>query len=43
MTVPLEAFVSFVAYCLTMVFKHILSKGILRKCIKQTHVQRQKL
>ncbi|EGQ9206981.1 DUF1196 domain-containing protein [Vibrio cholerae] len=43
MTVPLEAFVSLVAYCLTMVFKHILLKGILRKSIAQTHVQTQKL
>ncbi|EGR2127665.1 DUF1196 domain-containing protein [Vibrio cholerae] len=43
LTVPLEAFVSFVAYCLTMVFKHVLSKGILRKSIAQTHVQSQKL
>ncbi|EGR4063656.1 DUF1196 domain-containing protein [Vibrio cholerae] len=43
MTVPLEAFVSFVAYCLAKVFKHICLKGILRKSIKQTHVQHQKL
>ncbi|WP_218926548.1 hypothetical protein, partial [Vibrio cholerae] len=38
LTVPLEAFVSFVADCLTMIFK-----DILRKSIKQTHVKRQKL
>ncbi|TQP49367.1 DUF1196 domain-containing protein [Vibrio cholerae] len=43
LTVPLEAFVSFVAYCLTMIFKHIFVKGILRKSITQTHIQRQKL
>ncbi|APF76771.1 TPA: DUF1196 domain-containing protein [Vibrio cholerae O1] len=43
MTVPLEAFVSFVACCLAKVFKRICLKGILRKSIKQTHVQRQKL
>ncbi|KAA0998738.1 DUF1196 domain-containing protein [Vibrio cholerae] len=43
MTVPLEAFVSFVAHCLTMIFKQIFLKVILRKSIKQTHVQRQKL
>ncbi|MVB16764.1 hypothetical protein D6V29_18700 [Vibrio cholerae] len=40
---PFEAFVSFVAYCLTMAFKHLCLKAILRKCITQTHVQRQKL
>ncbi len=40
---PFEAFVSFVAYCLTMAFKHLCFKAILRKCITQTHVQRQKL
>ncbi len=43
LTVPLEAFVSFVAYCLTMIFKHNCLKVILRKSIKQTYVQRQKL
>ncbi|HGE6079121.1 TPA: hypothetical protein ACGG71_003536, partial [Vibrio cholerae] len=43
LTVPLEAFVSFVAYCLTMIFKHIFLKAILRRSITQTHVQRQKL
>ncbi|EGR1452304.1 hypothetical protein D7170_19180, partial [Vibrio cholerae] len=43
LTVPLEAFVSFVAYCLTMIFKYIFLKCILRKCITQTHVQSQKL
>ncbi|WP_221920687.1 hypothetical protein, partial [Vibrio cholerae] len=43
LTVPLEAFVSFVAHCLAKIFKHICLKVILRKCIKQTHVQRQKL
>ncbi|TQQ47074.1 DUF1196 domain-containing protein [Vibrio cholerae] len=43
MTVPLEAFVSFVAYCLTMIFKHICLKAILRGSITQTHIQRQKL
>ncbi|HGH8119756.1 TPA: hypothetical protein ACJOG3_003532, partial [Vibrio cholerae] len=43
LTVPLEAFVSFVAYCLTMAFKHLCLNAILRKCITQTHVQRQKL
>ncbi|HGS4653517.1 TPA: hypothetical protein ACMDOA_003631, partial [Vibrio cholerae] len=43
LTVPLEAFVSFVAYCLAMTFKHICLKVILRKCIEQAHVQRQKL
>ncbi|HFN7898073.1 TPA: hypothetical protein ACHG4U_003669, partial [Vibrio cholerae] len=43
LTVPLEAFVSFVACCLAKVFKRICLKGILRKSIKQTHVQRQKL
>ncbi|MEH0377612.1 hypothetical protein, partial [Vibrio cholerae] len=43
LTVPLEAFVSFVADCLTMIFKHICLKAILRKSIIQTHVQRQKL
>ncbi len=43
LTVPLEAFVSFVAYCLTMIFKHICLKAILRRSITQTHVQRQKL
>ncbi|WP_217266491.1 hypothetical protein, partial [Vibrio cholerae] len=42
LTVPLEAFVSFVAYCLTMVLTHFL-KCILRKSITQTHAQRQKL
>ncbi|EGR2591007.1 DUF1196 domain-containing protein [Vibrio cholerae] len=40
MTVPLEAFVSFVAHCLTMTFKHTYLKAILRKSIKQAHVQR---
>ncbi|MEW4511723.1 hypothetical protein, partial [Vibrio cholerae] len=40
---PFEAFVSFVAYCLTMTFKLICLKVILRKSITQTHVQRQKL
>ncbi|HGS4449338.1 TPA: hypothetical protein ACYHS5_003734, partial [Vibrio cholerae] len=43
LTVPLEAFVSFVAYCLTMIFKHICLKAILRRSFTQTHVQRQKL
>ncbi|TXX99580.1 DUF1196 domain-containing protein [Vibrio mimicus] len=43
MTVPLEAFVSFVAHCLAMIFKHICLKAILRRSIKQTHIQRQKL
>ncbi|EPC6137694.1 hypothetical protein ACR0WA_003636, partial [Vibrio cholerae] len=43
LTVPLEALVSFVAYCLTMIFKHICLKAILRKSITQTHVQSQKL
>ncbi|HGE6137203.1 TPA: hypothetical protein ACGG8L_002435, partial [Vibrio cholerae] len=43
LTVPLEAFVSFVAYCLTMIFKYICLKGILRKCITQTLIQSQKL
>ncbi|HGS4452777.1 TPA: hypothetical protein ACMFMZ_003538, partial [Vibrio cholerae] len=43
LTVPLEAFVSFVAYCLAITFKHICLKNILRKSITQTHVQRQKL
>ncbi|HFG2122003.1 TPA: hypothetical protein ACGF9M_003826, partial [Vibrio cholerae] len=43
LTVPLEAFVSFVAYCFVINFKHHYLKGILRKSIKQTHVQRQKL
>ncbi|EPO0887125.1 TPA: hypothetical protein ACMDQ0_003638, partial [Vibrio cholerae] len=42
LTVPLEAFVSFIAHCLTMIFKHIFLKVILRKSITQTHVQRQK-
>ncbi|TXY36849.1 hypothetical protein FXE82_19020 [Vibrio cholerae] len=40
---PFEAFVSFVAYCLPMIFKHICLKCILRKSITQTHVQHQKL
>ncbi|EOW9280447.1 hypothetical protein ACK8QL_18750, partial [Vibrio cholerae] len=43
LTVPLEAFVSFVAYCLIMIFKHICLKAILRRSFTQTHVQRQKL
>ncbi|WP_331294060.1 hypothetical protein, partial [Vibrio cholerae] len=43
LTVPLEAFVSFVAHCLAMIFQKICLKVILRKSIKQTHVQRQKL
>ncbi|KUO23182.1 hypothetical protein, partial [Vibrio cholerae] len=43
LTVPLEAFVSFVAPCLAMIFQKICLKVILRKSIKQTHVQRQKL
>ncbi|WP_254915571.1 hypothetical protein, partial [Vibrio cholerae] len=43
LTVPLEAFVSFVAYCFTMTFLHIFLKVILRKSIKQTHIQCQKL
>ncbi|MEH0374044.1 hypothetical protein, partial [Vibrio mimicus] len=43
LTVPLEAFVSFVAYCLTMIFKHNRLKVILCKSIEQTHIQRQKL
>ncbi|WP_050499219.1 hypothetical protein, partial [Vibrio cholerae] len=43
LTVPLEAFVSFVAYCLAIMFKRICLKFILRKSIEQTHVQRQKL
>ncbi|EOW9239584.1 hypothetical protein ACOA56_003471, partial [Vibrio cholerae] len=43
LTVPLEAFVSFVADCLTMIFKHICLKTILRRSITQTHVQRQRL
>ncbi|CSI93026.1 Uncharacterised protein [Vibrio cholerae] len=40
---PFEAFVSFVAYCFPITFKHLCLKAILRKCITQTHVQRQKL
>ncbi len=40
LTVPLEAFVSFVAYCLTMIFNQICLKAILRRSITQTHVQR---
>ncbi|OFJ09852.1 hypothetical protein BFX25_17265, partial [Vibrio cholerae] len=43
LTVPLEAFVSFVAYCFKMTFNHFCLKCILRKSIKQTHIQRQKL
>uniref|UniRef100_UPI001C27BCE2 hypothetical protein n=1 Tax=Vibrio cholerae TaxID=666 RepID=UPI001C27BCE2 len=43
LTVPLEAFVSFVAYCLKMIFKHICLKTILRRSTTQTHIQRQKL
>ncbi|WP_337221584.1 hypothetical protein, partial [Vibrio cholerae] len=43
LTVPLEAFVSFVAYCFKMIFKHICLKTILRRSITQTHVQPQKL
>ena len=43
LTVPLEAFVSFVAYCCTMTFQTHFLKTILRKCIRQTHVQHQKL
>ncbi|EPF4182284.1 hypothetical protein ACSSD7_003781, partial [Vibrio cholerae] len=43
LTVPLEAFVSFVADCLAMIFKHICLKIILRRSITQTHVQRKKL
>ncbi|HGS5117497.1 TPA: hypothetical protein ACMDVI_003507, partial [Vibrio cholerae] len=43
LTVPLEAFVSFVAHCLAMIFQKICLKVILRKSIKQTHVQHQKL
>ncbi|EGR1860855.1 DUF1196 domain-containing protein [Vibrio cholerae] len=43
MTVPLEAFVSFVAYCFTITFQHFCLKNILRKSIRQTHIQRQKL
>ncbi|HGS5441779.1 TPA: hypothetical protein ACMDUN_003563, partial [Vibrio cholerae] len=43
LTVPLEAFVSFVAHCLAMIFQKNCLKVILRKSIKQTHVQRQKL
>ncbi|HGE6079134.1 TPA: hypothetical protein ACGG71_003554, partial [Vibrio cholerae] len=43
LTVPLEAFVSFVAYCLTMIFKQICLKAILRRSFTQAHVQRQKL
>ncbi|HFG1889557.1 TPA: hypothetical protein ACGF34_003355, partial [Vibrio cholerae] len=43
LTVPLEAFVSFVAYCFQITFKHLCLKVILRKSIKQTHVQHQKL
>ncbi len=43
LTVPLEAFVSFVACCLTMISKHFCLKAILRRSITQTHVQRQKL
>ncbi|EGR1129928.1 hypothetical protein EDL57_18245, partial [Vibrio cholerae] len=43
LTVPLEAFVSFVAHCLPMIFKQICLKCILRKSITQTHVQHQKL
>ncbi|TQQ47500.1 hypothetical protein FLL79_16725 [Vibrio cholerae] len=40
---PFEAFVSFVAYCFPITFKHFCLKAILRKSITQTHVQRQKL
>jgi len=40
---PFEAFVSFVAHCLPMIFKQICLKCILRKSITQTHVQHQKL
>ncbi|HFG2128666.1 TPA: hypothetical protein ACGF4W_003606, partial [Vibrio cholerae] len=40
---PFEAFVSFVAYCFPITFKHLFLKAILRKSITQTHVQRQKL
>ncbi|NAO59205.1 hypothetical protein FKR40_18650, partial [Vibrio cholerae] len=40
---PFEAFVSFVAYCLTMIFKYICLQCILRKSITQTHVQHQRL
>ncbi len=43
LTVPLEAFVSFVAYCFKISFKHLCLKVILRKSITQTHVQHQKL
>ncbi|EOG1395012.1 hypothetical protein ACK3FM_003576, partial [Vibrio cholerae] len=43
LTVPLEAFVSFVAYCLPTIFKHLCLKVILRKSITQTHVQHKKL
>ncbi|EGR2120272.1 hypothetical protein D0C17_20755, partial [Vibrio cholerae] len=43
LTVPLEAFVSFVAYCFKMTFNHFCLKCILRKSITQTHVQSQKL
>ncbi|WP_207847198.1 hypothetical protein, partial [Vibrio cholerae] len=43
LTVPLEAFVSFVAYCFTITFQHFCLKNILRKSIRQTHIQRQKL
>ncbi|RBM28650.1 hypothetical protein DLR58_18025 [Vibrio tarriae] len=41
---PFEAFVSFVAhYCFTITFKHLYLNAMLRKSIKQTHVQHQKL
>ncbi len=43
LTVPLEAFVSFAAYCFPITFKHLCLKAILRKCIEQTHIQHQKL
>ncbi|HAS8362517.1 TPA: hypothetical protein I7715_21280 [Vibrio vulnificus] len=40
---PFEAFVSFVAYCFAITFKHLCLNAILRKSIKQAHAQRQKL
>ncbi|HGE6011462.1 TPA: hypothetical protein ACGGSD_003339, partial [Vibrio cholerae] len=40
---PFEAFVSFVAYCFPITFKHLCLKTILRKSITQTHIQHQKL
>ncbi len=39
---PIEPLVSFVAHCFPNNFKHLCLEAILRKCITQIHVQRQK-